>query len=127
MFNFDLFIIILSCTQPFLIGFIVIFSFNSFFYNTFFYTIYNNLRSKTINFKLYECSTNSRLNSKFIYKIFNLSTCVVFIVYDVDLLFFLAEMTNIFTYDIVMMFVFFFLILLLIIGLYIDTKLLTLS
>lgn len=127
MFNFDLFIIILSCTQPFIIGYIVIFSFNSFFYNIFFYSIFNNLRSKTINTKLYECATNSRLNSKFIYKIFNMSTCVLFIVYDVDLIFFLSEMTNFFSYDLFTLSIFFFLVILLVFGLFIDSKLLTLN
>jgi len=127
MFNIDLFFIILACLQPFLIGLLVICSFNSFFYNIFFFTIYNNLRSKVINLKLYECATNSRLNSKFIYNIYNLSTCVLFIVYDVDLIFFLAEFTNFFTYDIFTLCIFLILLVLLVLGLFVDSKLITLN
>lgn len=122
MFYYDMFIIILASVQPLIVGFLVIFSIKNYFYSFFFYRYYNAIRVKTITTKLYECSTYSKLTSKYSYSIYTLSSCVMFIVYDVDLIFFFSE-TNSFinnsTQNLIVLVVLFFLF---IVGFMFDYK-----
>lgn len=125
MFYFDLLIIILSCIQPLVIGFLVLLSFKNYFYNIYFYRFYNSHRSKSITTKLYECSTYSKLTNKFSYNIYTMSCCLLFLIYDVDLIFFFSESTNIINnsyYDCIILLL---LIILFIVGLMFDYKLIT--
>ena len=122
MFYFDLIIIIISAIQPLIIGFLVLLSIKNYFYNFFFFKYYNNLRIKTITTKLYECSTYSKLTTKYSYNIYTLSSCIMFLVYDVDLIFFFSETTTFINNSIFNLFVLLFLFILFIAGFIFDYK-----
>lgn len=122
MFYFDLLIIILASVQPLIIGFLVLFSIKNYFYNFFFFKYYNAHRVKTITTKLYECSTYSKLTSKYTYSIYTLSSCIMFIVYDVDLIFFFSETNSFVNNSTTNLIILLTLILLFIFGFIFDYK-----
>ena len=122
MLNFDLIISCLACIQPIIIGFVVIVSLKNSLNDSSFFKNHSSIRSKNNNTVLYECATNSRLNSNIIYDIYTISTCVVFVVYDVDLIFIFAEATNLFTYSFYNIIVFFIFVFLFIVGIILDYR-----
>lgn len=125
MFNADFIIIILSSVQPLIIGLIVTISFNNMFFNSKFYKYYNNLRNKTTTTKLYECSTYSRLNNKYTYSIQTVSMCLAYLIYDVDIVFFFSESTQLLDYSINELWILFLLFFFFVYGIFFDYKKLT--
>jgi hypothetical protein len=97
MLTADFFLNIIVLTQPLLLGLALfllsrqgIFTANFFFKNL-------GLRSHSKSLRFFECAAYSRLVGHLRYNIQALSLLAVFIIYDVDLFFFIAE---ILTFDV---------------------------
>ena len=123
--SIDTIIIVLSCTQPILICLLLTYSIKEYFYVSNFFKFFSNIRNKQLTTKFYECSTYSKLSGNFSYNIYSISTCVIFIVYDVDVVFFVPEITNISLYSLPNFLVLLLLVVLFIFGLVSDYKVLT--
>ena len=95
MISLDTLITIFSLIQPLLIGFIVSLGIRaqSNFSNL---KLYSSIREKSQPSRLYECSTYSRLNSKFTYQVWTLGLLVSFLVYDIDVLLIVALVSLLF-------------------------------
>lgn len=122
MFNIDILIILLSCIQPLIISLILIQSLYHSFSNNYFFNKFSSIKNKNLNTKMYECSTNSRLTSKYVYNIYTFTSCLTFLIYDIDILYFLPETCSSNTYNINSLIILIFLFFLLYAGILFDHK-----
>ncbi len=91
MLDFDFILLIFCCLQPMLIGY-VIFSLtkNSVSLYSWFDQIFF-IKKKKKSVKFFECASYSRKLNMYQFDIHYIIFCVIFIVYDIDLVFFLSE------------------------------------
>lgn len=120
MFSYDIIIMIFSCTQPILIGFLTIIGFGRLSAFDKYFLLNNDLQNKSLYVRIYECSTISKLNNLFNVDINVFILVISYLIYDVDLIFFFSETVFIFTLSWFELFFLSILILLLIIGLFFD-------
>jgi len=91
MLTADLFLNLLTLTQPLLLGLLLfVLSRQGVFTNYFFFKNLG-LRNHSKSLRFFECAAYSRLVGHLRYNIQALSLLAVFIIYDVDLFFFIAE------------------------------------
>lgn len=97
MFSYDIIIMIFSCTQPILIGFLTIIGFGRLSAFDKYFLLNNDLQNKSLYVRIYECSTISKLNNLFNVDINVFILVISYLIYDVDLIFFFSETVFIFT------------------------------
>jgi hypothetical protein len=91
MVTFDFFINLLILTQPLILGLVLfLLAHLGVFTNNFFFKNFG-LRNHPKSVRFFECAAYSRLVGHLRYNIQALSLLAVFIIYDVDLFFFIAE------------------------------------
>lgn len=119
----DLLILICSCFQPIIIGYLVFigmglqFSIFSFFFKN---TAINFKNSST---RLYECSTNYRLAHLVLFELNALGVVLAYLVYDVDFIFFLSEIPLFNYYSNLSWLLYLYLFALFLLGLCVDFQL----
>ena len=115
MFDIDLSIMIVSYIQPPILAYIIfLFTKNSLFNFSWFEQM-SFIRKKRKSIKFFECSVYSRLINYYQYDIHCFIFCILFILYDVDLIFFFSEAAfldswSFLDFFIFVVYVFFFLI-----------------
>jgi len=82
---------LLACFQPLVIGLIVMLGVGRFTPMGAHSAFTGGVRNNTTAFRFFECATYSRLGSQLHYNVQVFSICLAFLLYDVDLFFFLAE------------------------------------
>ena len=92
MFFFDTILIFLSLVQPILIGHLALFGLMRVTNFGNFNTNLSGIRSKFLVSRVYECATYSKLSSLFSYSLNTLSVLLVFLIYDIDLIFFFQKL-----------------------------------
>jgi NADH:ubiquinone oxidoreductase subunit 3 (subunit A) len=91
MLDFDFLISVIVLIQPPVVSFIIFnLTKNFIFINNWFEQLFLS-RKKKKSIKFFECSVYSRLINHFQYDIHCIIFCILFILYDVDLLFFFSE------------------------------------
>jgi NADH:ubiquinone oxidoreductase subunit 3 (subunit A) len=122
MFTADLCLNLLVLTQPLLLALLLfmishqgIFTSNFFFKNL-------NLRYHSKSIRFFECAAYSRLVGHLRYNIQALSLLAVFIIYDVDLFFFIAEVLTFDTWTIFHLCLWLFYVLLFFFGIWYDSQ-----
>ena len=91
MFDMDFFIICICYLQPVIISYFI---FNMTKNSVFLYSWFEQItfiKKKKKSVKFFECASYSRRFSVFQFDIHYIIFCVIFIVYDVDLVFFISE------------------------------------
>lgn len=91
MLDLDFFILIFCYLQPIFLAYII-FNFtknNIFFYSWFDQLFYIKKKKKSVKF--FECAAYVRRLNFFQFDIHYIIFCVIFIIYDIDLIFFLSE------------------------------------
>lgn len=91
MLNSEFILATLLLVQPPVFGFIFFSVTRSGVAAKFFFSFFRVTRSRQKSIKFFECAVYSRLVGAIQYDIYVLSFCVLFILYDVDLIFFVAE------------------------------------
>ena len=90
MFSFEFLILCISCFQPLVLGILVFIGIGN-ITTKIFLNKAGSIRSKLSSFRFYECATYSRLTSMVVYGSQFFSIFLAFLIYDVDLIFILAE------------------------------------
>ena len=91
MFDLDFLLLLISFLQPTVIAYVIFFfTKNSLFYFSWFEQL-SFIKKKKKSIKFFECSVYSRLINYYQYDIHCFMFCVLFILYDVDLIFFFSE------------------------------------
>lgn len=90
MINLDSLLTVLALIQPLLLGTLVILGVGRQF-NLDGYKVYGAIRQRNQPSRLYECATYSRLSAKLSYEPNTLGLIGAYLIYDVDLIFLLAE------------------------------------
>ncbi len=91
MADLEFFIAVCMLAQPPFFGFIFFSVTRSGVASRFFFSYLKTTRKRFKSVKFFECAVYSRLLNSIQYDIYVLSFCVLFILYDVDLIFFVAE------------------------------------
>lgn len=86
MINFDLLLTLVCLIQPLLIGILIVLGIKG-QKNFSYFKLYSAIRESSQPSRLYECSTYSRLSSKFTYQVWTLSLMMAFLIYDIEVLF----------------------------------------
>jgi NADH:ubiquinone oxidoreductase subunit 3 (subunit A) len=94
MLDLEFLIAITMIAQPPFFGFVLFLLSRRGVVSKFFFSFLKTTRRRFKSVKFFECAVYSRLTSSIQYDVFILSFCVLFILYDVDLLFFFAEAVN---------------------------------
>lgn len=122
MSYFDLIIVIIACFQPIIIGFVVTIGISQV---TLSFSVFKKLsahKSKVTSTRLYECSTNYRLAHFVIFELNAIALVLLYLIYDVDFMFFLAETTTLSNYSMTNLFMLAYLVFLFILSLCIDSQ-----
>lgn len=122
MFLFDTIIIFLSMIQPILIGHLALFGLMKVTNFGNLNTNLSGIRSKFLVSRVYECATYSKLSSLFTYSLNTLSVLLVFLIYDIDLIFFFSEISLILTFGFAEILVILILIILFVFAICFDNK-----
>ncbi len=91
MLTSEFIILLLSLLQPLFVGLILLLLSKLGLNSRFFFFFIKNIRFKFKSINFFECAVYSRLLNIITYDIFMLSLCILFILYDVDLIFFFTE------------------------------------
>jgi NADH:ubiquinone oxidoreductase subunit 3 (subunit A) len=91
MLNMEFILAVLMLIQPPIFGFIFFAVARSGVAAKFFFSFLKTTRKRHKSVKFFECAVYARLVNSIQYDIFVLSFCVLFILYDVDLIFFFTE------------------------------------
>lgn len=116
-------VVLVATLQPIVIGLIAIVGIGRSFNGSFFFKKTNGIRSKLPVTRLYECSTYSRLSQVVIFEISYFSIALSHIIYDVDFIFFLSEVTVLGDYSMLDVFALTYLLVLFFLGLWFDDTL----
>ena len=119
----DFLIVVVACFQPIVIGFIVIIGASRLSLSLTLFKKHGSYRYKATSTRLYECSTNYRLAHFIVFELNAIGLLLMYLVYDVDFLFFLAEMTTLQYYSVFNLIMFSYFIFLFILGLLLDVQL----
>lgn len=120
MFSPDLVITICMILQPSIIG-LLLFMFTKYaLANKFYFSSLKNARKRFKGSRFFECATHPRLLGKLKYDLQVFSFIIVFIVYDVDLLFFLSEAVYFDNWSFSHFFIFFIFFIFFVFGLLYD-------
>jgi len=122
MFTLEFLISIISCFLPLIVGFLAFIGLGRLIDLTSFFSSFGLYNSKTTAFRLYECATYSRLSNLFSYSINNISIFLAFIVYDIDLIFFLPSSSYINNFGFIDHFIWFLFLFLFALGIYYDKQ-----
>ena len=113
----ELLLLILSCAQPAIIGLLAFVGLGRQVSSKDLAQSLSSMHQKLGVYRSYECATYSRLNGLVKYQISFFSIVVAYIVYDIDLVFFVAEVVMVPHYGLVCLLVMAFFFLCLIVGL----------
>lgn len=120
MFDLDFIVMILSYIQPPIIAYVIFCLTKSFIFNSSWFEQLFFIRKKRKSIKFFECSVFSRLINYYQYDIHTIIFCLLFILYDVDLLFFFSESLFIDNWSLTEMYLFIFYFLFFIFGFWYD-------
>lgn len=90
MFTLDLFVILFSIIQPSIFGLFLFLFIRSAIPGKLFFSSLKNAKKRYKGTRFFECATFPRLLGKVKYELHTLTFIVAFVVYDVDLLFFIS-------------------------------------
>jgi len=90
MYSFEVFILLISCIQPLLIGSLIFIGIGILKPQHLLNKL-NTIRNRLTAYRFYECSTYSRLTSTIKYGSQFFTLFIAFLIYDVDLIFLLSE------------------------------------
>lgn len=113
----ELALIALSCSQPIIIGLLAFMGLGRQVSSSDLAQSLSSMHQKLGNYRFYECATYSRLGSLVRYQISFFSVLIAYVVYDVDLVFFVSEAIMLSSYGIVGYCLLAFFILCMVIGL----------
>jgi NADH:ubiquinone oxidoreductase subunit 3 (subunit A) len=91
MLDFDFILSLISYIQPPILTYIIFFFTKNFIFNFSWFEQLSFIKKKKKSIKFFECSVYSRLINYYHYDIHCLIFCILFILYDVDLIFFFSE------------------------------------
>jgi hypothetical protein len=94
MLSFEFFVTFVVFIQPPLVGLLLFMLGRTALSSKFIFSFFKTYKKKLKGIKFFECAAYPRLVNTFQYDIFILSFCIVFILYDLDLIFFFTEATN---------------------------------
>jgi NADH:ubiquinone oxidoreductase subunit 3 (subunit A) len=94
MLNLEFMIAVLMLAQPPFFGFIFFAISRTGITSRYLFSYFKTTRKRFKSVKFFECAVYSRLINSIQYDIFVLSLCILFILYDVDLIFFFPEAVN---------------------------------
>ena len=120
MGELEFFIAVCMFAQPPFFGFIFFAVTRSGVASRFFFSFLKTTRKRFKSVKFFECAVYSRLINSVQYDIYVLSFCILFVLYDVDLIFFIGEAVCFEQWAFVEMFFVFFNFLLFLAGLWYD-------
>ena len=94
MGDFELALVVLCYAQPPILGFILFMVARPALISRALFLQLRGVRKRQKSVRFFECAVYSRLIGHLRYDLQVLAFCAVFIIYDVDLVFFLAEVTH---------------------------------
>lgn len=116
----ELSLLILSCSQPAIVGLFAFIGLGRQVSSKDLAQSLSSMHQKLGVYRFYECATYSRLNGLVKYQISFFSIVVAYIVYDIDLVFFVAEVVMVPHYGLVCLLIMAFFFMCLLVGLWYD-------
>lgn len=120
MLDLDLSLMLIFYVQPPVLAYIIFLLTKNFIFNFTWFENISNVKKKRKSIKFFECSVYSRLINYYKYDIHCLIFCILFILYDVDLVFFFSEVIFLDNWSILNFFLFYVYVLFFIIGFWYD-------
>lgn len=120
MMDFDFSLMLIFYVQPPVLAYVIFLLTRNFIFNFSWFENLSFIKKKRKSIKFFECSVYSRLINYYQYDIHCLIFCVLFILYDVDLIFFFSEVIFLDNWSLFNFFIFFIYILFFVIGFWYD-------
>ena len=120
MLSFEFIITFCVFIQPPVLGILLFVLGRTAISSKFIFSFFKVYKKKLKGVKFFECAVYPRLLNTFQYDIFILSFCLIFILYDLDLIFFFTEATNITNWTIFEFIFILFNFLMFLLGIWVD-------
>lgn len=91
MLTFDVLLLVMSSFQPIIIGHVAFMGIGRIVSVEDFFLSNSDVRSVSLNSRVYECATYSKLSNLFSYNINTTLLMLTFLIYDIDFIFFLQR------------------------------------